>query len=159
MKKIVLLAILGATSLTTYSQSITYNEIVSGAEDHNEFRELLLSKDYVIESHYVDKDGYVTDVFYPIKLAYKRKDLKIVLSYKPNLKLAFINLNICEEYLIEFKKIKDYIKINFKADKTYFNTVNYTTRYSNGKNYFTIMNYLNKKNASKCMQITCSKKI
>lgn len=159
MKKIVLLAILGATSLTTYSQSITYNEIVSGAEDHNEFRELLLSKDYVIESHYVDKDGYVTDAFYPIKLAYKRKDLKIVLSYKPNLKLAFINLNICEEYLIEFKKIKDYIKINFKADKTYFNTVNYTTRYSNGKNYFTIMNYLNKKNASKCMQITCSKKI
>jgi hypothetical protein len=158
MKKIFLLAIIGITSLATYSQNITYNEIISGAEDHNKFKELLLSKDYVIESHDVDKDGYVTDVFYPIKLAYKRKDLKIVLSYKPNLKLAFINLNICEEYLIDFKKIKDYIKTYLKADKTYFNTVNYTTRYSDGKNYFTIMNYLNQETASKCMQITCSKK-
>ena len=158
MKKILLIAIIGLTSLKTFSQNITYEEIISGAKDHEKFRALLLSKDYVIESHDVDKDGYVTDVFYPIKLAYKQKDLKVMLSYKPNVKLAFINLNICESYLIDFEKMKDYIKTYLNADKTYFNTVNYTTRYSNEKNYFTIMNYLNKNTYSKCLQITCSKK-
>ena len=121
MKKILLIAIIGLTSLKTFSQNITYEEIISGAKDHEKFRALLLSKDYVIESHEVDKDGYVTDVFYPIKLAYKQKDLKVMLSYKPNVKLAFINLNICESYLIDFEKMKDYIKTYLNADKTYFN--------------------------------------
>jgi hypothetical protein len=159
MKKTLVIAIIGLTSLSSFSQKITYEEMINGATDHEKFRALLLSKDYVIESHDVDKDGYVTDVFYPIKLAYKQKDLKVMLSYKPNVKLAFINLNICEAYLSDFEKMKDYIKTYLNVDKTYFNTVNYTTRYSNEKNYFTIMNYLNKITSSKCLQITCSKKI
>jgi hypothetical protein len=35
MKKILLLAIIGMTLLTTYSQNITYDEIISGAEDYS----------------------------------------------------------------------------------------------------------------------------
>lgn len=147
-------------SLTSFAQTMTYTDMINGSEDYEKFRELLLSKNYMIESHDIEEDGYVTDVFFPIELSNKVKEHRVVMSYKSNMKAAYINLNICNEYVDKFEIMQKNIKTNFSLDKTYFNesTNNYTTRYSNGKTYFTVGNYLDPNTSSLCLQITCAKK-
>ncbi|UAB74314.1 hypothetical protein [Mesoflavibacter sp. SCSIO 43206] len=160
MKKTLLLTLTCLLYGLLTAQTITYSDMIIGSENYEVFRETLLSKNYMIESHNTDKDGYVTDIFYPIELANKGKKHRVSMSYKPNMKPAYILLNICDEYKEKFIVMQNKIKANFSVDKTYFNedANNYTTRYSNGKTYFTIANYLDSNNSSLCVQITCSKK-
>jgi hypothetical protein len=160
MKKTLLIIFLSLLSLISFAQTITYTDLIEGSEDYEKFRELLLSKNYMIESHDINEKGYTTDVFFPIELSNKIKEHRVVMSYKSNMKPAFININICNEYLEKFKVLQKNIKANFSLDKTYFNedANNYTTRYSNGKTYFTVGNYLDPNTSDQCIQITCSKK-
>jgi hypothetical protein len=160
MKKTILITFLSLFSLISFAQTITYTDLIKGTEDYEKFRELLLSKNYMIESHDINEKGFTTDVFFPIELSNKIKEHRVAMTYKTNMKPAYININSCNKYLEKFKALQKNIKANFSLDKTYFNkdANNYTTRYSNGKTYFTVGNYLDSNNSFQCIQITCSKK-